>query len=538
MDPCLTQRVAVSLPIWRPYSRAPAIPGYSSISSITPCIEKLLGAPPLSEGQLQSDNLFAKVLDFEGSGSCSVETVGRKKKKAYCKVTHLLDPVRTMQSYYTHPEKGQRRRNDKLANPDNQAYVDCMANYLLGQLRERGISPHFCLFYGGFKGVADIYRYDITSSYESYRKYRAFWKKKNSGLFTLYVKDDEDRDILNTPASSLRSSAFSYSTSSTDSSDRSHISLLDESDISGATMVELESVSSFESASEEDTSDDDDDEDYEDEESDTSSINVYSEFTKHPVVLIFQEEMVGVLDSLLEDDSITEDKWIAWTFQVIAALCAAQGVLGLTHNDLHTNNIVYDTTDQPWLFYTCRDGTVWRVPTYGRIFKIIDFGRAIFRVSDSWFISDDYGPGGDADGQYNFGDLLTEKTKDLPIVYPNASFDLCRYSVSIIDALYPTMPPEKPDGLILSKEEGWIVRESESPLWNLLWSWLIDDEGRNILQDQDGTERFPDFDLYQHISSHIFSAKPQEQLRKDIFKEFIVEASTIGDWETKYPLFC
>lgn len=496
---------------------------------------------PQSEGQLQSDELFAKVLDFQGSGSCTVETVGRKKRKAYCKVSHLLDPIRTMQSFYTDPVKGERRTQSKLTDPNNQAYIDCLANYLLGQLRERNVSPHFCLFYGGFKGVADIYRYDITSSYESYRKCRGFWKKKHSGLFTLYVKEEADRALLDTPASSLRSSAFSYSTDSTTSSDeseKSHVSLSADVGESKGAAVELESISSFSSASSSSgsrsthSSSSDSDS--------CDSISVYSELKNHPVMLIFQEEMVGVLDALLEDDEETskEDHWIAWTFQIIAALCAAQGVLGLTHNDLHTNNIVYAETDQPWLFYSCRDGTVWRVPTYGRIFKIIDFGRAIFRVTDTWFISDDYGPGGDADGQYNFGSLLTEKTKANPVLYPNPSFDLCRYSVSIIDALYPSMPPEKLDGAVLSKEGDWVVHETESPLWNLLWSWLIDDEGRNILQDQDGTERFPDFDLYQHITTHVMCAKPQEQLRKEIFNQYVVPASSIGDWETKYPLFC
>jgi len=507
---------------------------------MTPIIEKFLGKAVTSEGQLQSDELFAKVLEFEGSGSCIVETVGRKKRKAFCKVTHLLDPVRTMQSYYSNAEKGEYRVNSKITNPDNQAYIDCLANYLLGQLRERGLSPHFCLFYGGFKGVADIYRYDITSSYESYRKYKGFWKKKNAGLFGLYVKNPADAAILDTPASSLRSSAFSYSSSSTEDT---HISLDSGDQNLTKHLVELESVGSFpsaesdsdaegeiESASGSDYDSDDDDE----------SINVYSEFKNHPVMLIFQEEMVGVLDALLEDPEETqhEDHWIAWTFQVIAALSAAQGVLGLTHNDLHTNNIVYAKTEETWLFYTSRDGTVWRVPTYGRIFKIIDFGRAVFRVGKTWFISDDYGVGGDAEGQYNFGTLVTEKTKNHPIIYPNPSFDLCRYSVSIIDALYPSMPAEKLDGAVISKEGSWTVHETESPLWNLLWSWLIDDDGRNILQDQDGTERFPDFDLYQHIATRISSAKPQDQLRKDIFKQFIVSASSIGDWETKYPLFC
>ena len=231
-----------------------------------------------------------------------------------------------------------------------------------------------------------------------------------------------------------------------------------------------------------------------------------------------------------------EDRWSAWIFQICAALCAAQGVLGFTHNDLHTNNIVWTNTDEPWLYYKNRAGEVWRIPTHGKIFRIIDFGRGIYRVGDKWFISDDYEIGGDAEGQYNFENMRNYKESKQK-VYPNPSFDLCRLSVSIIDALFPNMPVEKLDGIILNKEDHWEVHETESMLWNLLWSWLIDDKGKNVLRDQDGTERFPDFDLYSHVSAHVFCAKPQEQICRDIFNKYKFDGNMIGDWETVYPLF-
>jgi hypothetical protein len=555
MDSCLTQKIQISLPSWQAYKTVPIFSGYSNITSLTPILGALFGSQPTTEGQLQSDNLFFKTVEFEGSGSCFIQTIGKKaKRKAYCKVTHLLDPVRTVQAYYAHPEKGERRRKEKSENPMNQAYVDALANYLLGQLRERNISPHFCLFYGGFQAVAEKYRYNITDEFESYRKYKDFWVKKHKGLFDLSLSADDDSDvgdsewILKTPASSLRSTPFSYTTHKSPNSTRSHISLDEEIiDISGNTTVELESIASIpgealSTTSEEDTLEESD-EDSEDE-SEDGGLNVYVDFKDYPVMLIFQEEMEGVLDDLLEDEEEVgaeqgspewEEKWTAWTFQIIAALCVAQGVLGFTHNDLHTNNIVWTATDQPWLFYKSRDGTVWRIPTYGKLFRLIDFGRAIFHVGDTWFVSDDYEKGGDAEGQYFFGNLLKEGK---PEVYPNPSFDLCRYAVSVIDALYPDMPAENLDGGILSKEDSWEIRETESSLWNLLWSWLIDEHGKNVLKDEDGTERFPDFDLYSHISAHIKDAKPQEQIRKELFRKYQIAAKEIGDWETMYPLFC
>jgi hypothetical protein len=570
MDSCLCQPIPTSFPPWRKYSTAPTIPGYTQITSLTPIIKEFIGDKADGEGQLQADQLFARVHDFEGSGSCIVETVGKKKRKAYCKVTHLLDPIRTIQKFYGHPEKGERRRESKISNPMNQAYVDSLANYLLGQVRERGLSPHFCLFYGGFQGVAQNYRFNITDEYDSYRKYKKFWEHRRQGLFSLYLKHEtEDGEeetteedvneafgwLTQTPKSSLHSSSFSYSTRKTSKSDSSHISFtqLNDDDIEDIALqtngVELESLHpmeempELEELEEEKSEEGSDSEEGSEDDSEENELEMYAEFKEFPTMLIFQEEMEGVLDDLLDEDEDEkhdeewEKRWAAWTFQIISALCVAQGVLGFTHNDLHTNNIVWTETDQPYLFYKNRAGQVWRVPTFGKIFRIIDFGRAIFRVGDKWFASDDYERGGDAEGQYNFEAIRTMRSTK-PKVYPNPSFDLCRYAVSVLEGLFPTRPAELIDGVLISKEDDWEIHETESPLFNLLWSWTMDDKGCNVLHDEHLEERFPDFDLYVHIGAHVHGAKPQEQLQKTLFDQFKMDASKVGEWETIYPLFC
>jgi hypothetical protein len=559
MDPCLCQTIPTMLPPWRKYAAAPKIPGYTNITSLTPIIKEFLPSAE-AEGQLHADDLFARVHDFEGSGSCTVETVGKKKRKAFCKVTHLLDPIRTIQNFYGHSAKGGRRRQEKLSYPMNQAYVDSLTNYLLGQVRERGLSPHFCKFYGGFQGIANTYRFNISEEYESYRKYKKFWENRRAGLFKLHlehedVDNDEEDDLeesfgwlTQTPKSSLQSSSFSYSTRKThksESSEHSHISLtgeLEEVEVKD-NGVELESLQSLDEMPELEEAEKQSEENSEDdsEETDEPNLDIYAEFETFPVMLIFQEEMEGVLDDLLDEEGERgeewETRWTAWTFQVIAALCVAQGVLGFTHNDLHTSNIVWTETDQPYLFYKNRAGQLWRVPTFGKIFRIIDFGRAIFRVGDKWYASDDYERGGDAEGQYNFEAIRTMRSTK-PLVYPNPSFDLCRYAVSVLEGLFPTKPAELLEGGLLSKEGDWEIRETESPLFNLLWSWTMDDNGCNVLHDENYEERFPDFDLYIHISKYVHGAKPQEQISKIPFDKFKMDASKVGEWETMYPLFC
>lgn len=529
MDACLKQSIEISLPNWNIYSRVPSIPGYKEVSTKIPVFERVLGKIPEKEGQLQSDEYFARVHSFHGSGDCIVETASRKKKNAYCKVIHILDPTCKIKGYYDDPVRGKERMEKKTACVNNQAYIDYIANYILGQLRERNVSPHFCLFYGGFQGVADTYRYNITDSFDSYKHYKGFWDRKDSGLFSLHItQDGHTVDDSGELKSEVHTRSFSYSS---DKSDSTHISLLEYAGMADCND-ELESVTSFRengsaSVSPSELTDDD---------SDADSTCVYSEFKEFPTVLIFQEKMDGIMDKVLDEvDDEFEMKWTAWTFQLIAALCVAQATFGFTHNDLHTNNILYSNTDIEFLYYKTRDNCIWKIPTYGRILRIIDFGRSAFRIGDKWFVSDDFAKGGDAQGQYSFGEFTVNGADT---VYPNPSFDLSRYAVSVIEALFPCIPPSKEDGGILNQEDSWIVKESVSPLWNLLWSWLVDDAGKNIVRDEDGTERFPDFDLYEHIAKHISNAKPCEQVRKDIFKQYSISENNVPEKENVYFLFC
>ena len=211
--------------------------------------------------------------------------------------------------------------------------------------------------------------------------------------------------------------------------------------------------------------------------------------------------------------------WLAWTWQVISALGFLQKVICFTHNDLHTNNVLWRTTTEEYLYYKARDGTTWRIPTYGKIFSLIDFGRAIFRIGKQLWLSDDHLPDNDAGGQYNFGPLLNIYE---PKITPNPSFDLCRLAVSMLDGLFEDIPNKRRGKMIppLSQDGSWIIYESVSSLFNLLYSWTVDDEGKTIYQDETGDERYPGFELYVRIARDVHSAVPREQITKPVFDSF------------------
>ena len=235
-----------------------------------------------------------------------------------------------------------------------------------------------------------------------------------------------------------------------------------------------------------------DDSDNSSDESIELDIDICLEIPNMPVILIYQEAQDGVMDTLLDEDEIDgyergsqewESRWIAWLFQVIAALTFLQSSIHFTHNDLHSNNILWRTTEKKFLYYKAKDGTVWKVPTFGKIFSIIDFGRSIFKLGKHQWISDDHWPDQEAGDQYNFGPFFdNSKPKNLP----NPSFDLCRLAVSLIDGLFDEKPPKKKGkyASIMSEEPGWKMYETTSPLFNLLWNWTVNSQGETIYEDK------------------------------------------------------
>ena len=46
------------------------IPGFSEISSLTPILRTFLETNPESEGQINSDDLFGRVIRFDASDEC------------------------------------------------------------------------------------------------------------------------------------------------------------------------------------------------------------------------------------------------------------------------------------------------------------------------------------------------------------------------------------------------------------------------------------------------------------------------------------
>ena len=188
-------------------------------------------------------------------------------------------------------------------------------------------------------------------------------------------------------------------------------------------------------------------------------------------------------------------------------LITFQKAFSLTHNDLHTNNIMYNKTDKDYLYYKI-DDKYYKVPTYGRIFKIIDFGRAIYKFKNELICSDSFHEKeGDAATQYNCQPYFNTKK---PLIEPNFSFDLCRLGCSIFDFI------------VAEDEDDLSIEKIKSPILRIIAGWCKDDKERNILYKKNGDERYPDFKLYKMIARKVHNHVPLNVLRNTYFDKYLM----------------
>lgn len=479
--------------------------------------------------------------------------------KTFVKCIHLLSPIDIIKEKYTCPEHPLLPQSEKtwkntllkLHSHNNQAYVDTVANFVLSRFRELDLTPHCILYYGALTGISKCYQFNISNEYDTYKQCRWFWKgmKSHSARLTI-ISDNTDTPLPNFEEiyKEITTCPFDDNESDSNLEDILDINISDVDSIRSITFDNIEddanikdifeinkqlqcnSLKNNKSVFKEET----DSEETDNEENDSSSesteldLNICIEIPNMPIILIQQEAQEGVMDNLLDDDEIDghkrgsqgwEARWIAWLFQIIAVLSFLQNAICFTHNDLHTNNILWKKTDKKFLYYTVKDGTIWRVPTFGKIFSIIDFGRAIFRLGNHLWISDDHWPDQDAGDQYNFGPFFDHAK---PKNQPNPSFDLCRLSISLIDGLFDKAPPKKKgkNVSIMSEEDSWKVYETTSHLYNILWCWTINKYGHTVYETKNGEEKYEGFDLYIRIAHDVQNAVPKDQIHKPIFQQF------------------
>jgi len=244
---------------------------------------------------------------------------------------------------------------------------------------------------------------------------------------------------------------------------------------------------------------------------DSDSEYIEARIPEFPVELICMESCENTFDNLIANNELSQDEWLSAFMQIIMILLTYQKTFSFTHNDLHTNNVMYNYTDKKYVYY-CYKNQYYKVPTFGRLFKIIDFGRAIYKYKGNLFCSDSFENGGDAATQYNTEPFFNDKKTRID---PNYSFDICRLACSIFDYLIEDISNVK-------------YLENNNPIVKLVVEWCSDDKGINLLYKATGEDRYPEFKLYKMIARCSHKHTPENQLARPEFSKFAVQLNTIS----------
>lgn len=554
---------------------------FSAIERLQPEMSGACGAGPWPCWMgAPADSFVAVSRDSTNPFDATVLFGDGKIRPVFLKRTHILDPMRAMEGEYAWPAEGSlpaprepwRAALSKLTDPLNEAYVDAVFALYASKMAESGLSPHWCRCYGTFTARVERYLYNISEEYESLRR-KPWWKRnQRAGLFRPFdpLEETEDDAVEAARLSAFTSggenligddfealdeeetgSGEAHATARTEEDDAEVEADTDTTPVAlQAPRIQLKAISKRGDGGSSGSNDDESSEEGSDETGDSEEDEMFAEFKDFPVQVTLLEKAEGTMDELLDDEmdpekqealaSTKEARWAAWLFQVCAALTAAQHWFGFVHNDLHTNNVMWCSTAETHLYYRVHKGSAvsyMRVPTFGRIIKIIDFGRASFHLPDpaGFFISDAFYPGNDAGEQYNCEPFYD--AGEGPRVEPNRSFDLSRLAVSLLESLYPERPAAVSPIRVMSREGGKIHTETVSGIYNMIWEWLLDDEGKNILRLPTGEERYPDFDLYKAIAAHVHKAVPAKQIEKAVFSGFSCLARDVPAGIAVYDLW-
>ena len=486
----------------------------------------------------------------------------------FLKYSPLIDPIKYMTDKYGCGDDetkrnallglpglpGAHKTGSDIANDTNNIpYVDAFFSYLTSKMLHHHNFIHALDFYGAWLGKQRGFHIDIIDDMDTLEE-SEFFVRNIGKLFSMDARVHDGiiqhsranrRKIDLTESTAIPPGVLTLS----DIGDIDEISTITgDCDVPASTDVlpDLEMIHSMEvngdedsgstdcssrsshtasDCSEESERGDGDDSEVTDSEDDEDSAAMVA-LHDFPVQVSCLEKCASTLDALVagthlsDEDSqyeeksddelmpLTENEWSSMVMQVLMTLICYQKAFGFTHNDLHSNNIMYVRTQKANLYYRI-NGKHYKVPTYGRVFKIIDFGRSVYRFRGSVICSNAFAKGGEAAGQYNCEPFFDD-TK--PRLEPNYSFDLCRLATSLYDLIGPETEDE----------------QFNLPIIKIILGWCNDDKGRNVLYKSDGSERYPDFKLYKMIVRTVHDHVPLKVLKNPYFDRYVVGRKTIN----------
>lgn len=235
---------------------------------------------------------------------------------------------------------------------------------------------------------------------------------------------------------------------------------------------------------------------------------IYLEYSNVPSYLLVTEKLNHDVSYLKDSDQLTYSIIVSLTFQIWSAIITMNNIFGIKHNDLHFGNVMLKNTKEKYLYYKV-GSSYYKIPTYGYIICILDWGRGTYNFNGFIGKNSVYSADRDCFQQYIYDRINCRGMKSLECD-KNRWTDIVMISHSILSEFEDIL--------------------KDTPLKEL----LIDNTttSNNIELDIDEFN----WELYLKITNYKFNINPEKLLTNHIFSKYKIKKKNTKNEEI-YDLY-
>lgn len=235
---------------------------------------------------------------------------------------------------------------------------------------------------------------------------------------------------------------------------------------------------------------------------------LFIEYKDFPCYLLTCEKADTEIDILYDIGKMDENMFNAIVFQIYAAIFCAGYVFGLKHNDLHLSNVMVSHTKEQYLYYFYK-GDFYRIPTYGWVVRIIDWGRGTYEFDGNIGNNHIFTPEYDCFEQYIYK-RINNSGRETILPSRQRWTDIIMITHNILNS--------------------W--REFRTcELGKSMQKWIETKDGPVL--DLDAF----DWSIYCGVTQNTFTVMPHHILQHKSFRSFCIKSGDIPEEATVYPLY-
>jgi len=334
----------------------------SKFQNYNPCLDLFF---EMNVNNYDSITLNHKYYMMDMNTVIDFETHEKVEKQLHIKFAPLLDPIHYLIGKYdvskeilTTLPKYDKKVYDKLQNVNNASYVDNFFNYLSSVLLNNHKCSNSIDYYGSFLGIQEKYNFNASDDID-YLIQSQYFTENKTDLYEIDSKENpfnnfgshKNKQKINIDSENVCLEFEEIEVENIDGNDSiiEDLSCVYEIDADNTSINSCDSDVNYYEDEEEEEEEDEEEDSSTEWESDSNESSVEEQMNilikDFPVQIICLEKCHGTLDELFENQKLDLSSIASALFQIIMTLIIYQKAYQFTHNDLHTNNIMYIETE-------------------------------------------------------------------------------------------------------------------------------------------------------------------------------------------------